>query len=159
MSRYRLYAILGCVLNLHPGRIRQCQDQAVLSLEPGFILHLQSYDPLIVPACKTKHPGCQAVIGVIPLVVLIHLDARKSHFPDPVPDFLVHIRLYDFPGRVFLHLLFHILKGDGQFPAQNLRRPLRLCYLIVHHRNGTYCPVVGNDRSVSVQNSPSGSLD
>ena len=159
ISGNRLYSLLSGFIDLHTLCIRHCKDRALLPLKIFFVLHLKTYNSLIVTAGKTKHLGCKTSVRIISLIVFIHLDSRKIVCSYGISRFLVHIALDSLYGRIFFHSLSHIFFRKLKLSAKDLHDFVRLFDLAVDHRNSADRLIVGDDGTVCINNPASCRLD
>ena len=156
---HRLHPVLPLLRNLHSSCVGHRQDRSRFSLEIFVILDLQPHNSLVVASCKAQDLGSKAVKGIIPLIVLIHLDAVQLVITDNIPYRFVHIALYFFYGGVFFHALSDIFLFKPQLPGKHLHHFVRIRNLVVDNGNITYRPVIRQHRSCGIYYSPPLGLD
>ena len=159
IARYGFNPVLCGILYLHALCVGHGEYLSVHSFQIFLVFYFQADDALVVSPGKSQDLGCQAVVGIIPFVVLIHLDPCQPVGTYLVPQLFVHIGLDDFPGTALLHPFSHQLLIQIQFIAQYPYDLLPVLYLIVYDGNGTNCPVISDDDPVGVNDTPPGRLN
>ena len=117
ISRYGLYSLLACGINLHSPRIRHGQDHSLLPLQIFLVFDLQADNSLIVSSGKAKYLGGKAVIGIVTFVILIHLHPFQIVGPDCISLFFSHIAFDPLNGGILFYPLTDIIFRKLQFPA------------------------------------------
>ena len=97
ITRYGFNPVLCGILYLHAFGVGHGEYLSVHPFQIFLVLYFQADDTLVVSPGKPQDLGSQTVVGIIPFVVLIHLDARQPVGPYLVPQLFVHIGLDDFP--------------------------------------------------------------
>ena len=114
---YRLHPVFSLLRHLHASGIGHCQDGSRFPLQVFIVFDFQSHKSLVISAGKAKHLGGQAVVWIVPFVILIHLHPRQVVRSDLIAQGFVHIGLNNLPGTVLFHLFSDSIFLDSQFFA------------------------------------------